>query len=128
MTVGPAWWRRLRHGLFIVLGWVLFVWSWQRVTADSPEIGELRVLLIGAVVAVPLLTVSWVAHNVGIHRRRGARRAVPPVAWTYDVDFNGRRLVADWPALQQARRVDIVVDGSDKRVVAIEEPVPVDAP
>jgi hypothetical protein len=128
MTIGPTWRRRLRHGLFIVVGWGLFAWSWLRVTAADPEIGELRELLIGALVVVPLLTLSWVVHNVGIHRRRGARRAVPQVAWSYVVDFNGRRLDADWPTLQQARRIDIAVDGDRKHVVEAAELELVDAP
>lgn len=55
-------------------GW-LFFWSWQRVTADRPELGESRgPLMLAAVLVVPILTLSWVAHNVGIHRRKGPRR------------------------------------------------------
>ncbi|MCC7151496.1 MAG: hypothetical protein IT501_05800 [Rubrivivax sp.] len=109
--------QRVWHTLLVLAGWVLFAWSWQRVTADRPELGELRWLMMGALIVVPLLTLAWVAHNVGIHRRKGPRRSVPVVEVRYEADFNGRSIEADWTALAQARRVDIVVDGSRKRFV-----------
>lgn len=110
--------RRVLHALVIAAGWLLFAWSWHRVTADKPELGELRLLMLGALAVVPPLTLGWVAHNVGIHRRKGPRRSVPAVAMRYDTDFNGRRIDADWARLAQARRIDIVVDGGHKRFVA----------
>lgn len=119
---GQRWRRRLLQLLLIAGGWWLFVWSWLRVTADGPEIGELRVLLLAAVLVVPLLTVTWVVHNVGIYRRKGPRRAVTPVATHYTRDFNGRHIDADWTALVRARRVDIVVAGAHKRFVAVSPP------
>lgn len=119
MTPPLPWRRRVVHALAIVLGWCLFAWSWQRVTAARPEVGELRVLVLAALVVVPVLTLSWVLHNVGIYRRRGARRAVTPVNWSYDADFNGRRVAADWPDLTLARRVDVVIDGDTKRFIAL---------
>lgn len=105
------------HGALIVFGWWLFFWSWQRVTADRPELGELRLLMLAAVLVVPILTLSWVAHNVGIHRRKGPRRAVRTVPLAYELDFNGRHIVADWPCLASARRIDILVEGDAKRFV-----------
>ncbi|MCA0240965.1 MAG: hypothetical protein LCI02_08885 [Proteobacteria bacterium] len=110
--------RRLLHALLIVLGWLLFAWSWLRVTADRPAVGELKWLMLAALLVVPVLTLSWVAHNVGIYRRKGPRRAVTPVAVQHDVDFNGRRIEADWPALASARCIEIVIDGEAKRFVA----------
>lgn len=115
MKPGSPWWRRTVHGAAIAAGWLLFAWCWQRVTAGRPEAGELRVLVIAALIVVPVLTLSWVLHNVGIHRRKGPRRAVTPVTWSYETDFNGRKPVADWTALQQARRIDVAVDGEVKR-------------
>jgi hypothetical protein len=121
------WWR-LAHGALIVLGWVLFFWSWQRVTVNRPEVGELRVLVLLALVVVPVLTLSWVMHNLSIHRRKGARRAVTPVTWSYERDFNGRQPLADWTALTQARRIDIVVDGDTKRFTDAGAPAWTDPP
>lgn len=114
------WRRRLLHAFLIALGWLLFVWGWQRVTAGRPELGELRVLVIGVLIAVPIVTLSWVVHNVGIHRRKGPRRSVPVAEERYDADFNGRRIAADWAQLAGASRVDILVDGSEKRFVAVD--------
>lgn len=136
MNAPPAmprleWRRRIVHVAMVALGWLLFAWSWHRVTANGPEVGELRWLLVSAVLVVPVLTLSWVAHNVGIHRRKGPRRSVPAVTPHHESDFNGRRLEADWPALVTARRIDIVVDGDRKRFVAVVPlpvPVPGDAP
>jgi hypothetical protein len=74
--------------------------------------------MIGAVVVVPVITVSWILHNRGIHRRKGPRRSVPAATLEYRVDFHGREVLADWDALAAVQRVDIVVDGPSKRYVA----------
>jgi hypothetical protein len=110
--------RRLWHAVLVIAGWLLFAWSWQRVTADRPELGELRWLMLGALAVVPPITLGWVLHNVGIHRRKGPRRSVPAVQASFGADFNGRRIEADWTRLAQARRIDIVVDGEVKRFIA----------
>lgn len=122
MTGRPVWRRRVAHGVVIVLGWLLFAWSWQRVTADRPEIGELFWLLVAALMVVPVLTLSWVAHNVGIYRRKGPRRSVTPVSPQFERDFNGRRICADWAPLQHSRRIRIVVDEQHKRFVDATPP------
>lgn len=116
--------RRLLHGLLIGLGWLLFGWSWMRVTADRPEVGELRVLMVGAVVVVPLLTLSWVAHNVGIYRRKGPRKAGQPVPMRYERDFNGRTIAADFDRLVSARRIDVMIEGGVKRFVDVDAATP----
>ncbi len=123
-AAGPAaasvvWRRRLAHSLLIALGWLLFAWSWHRVTTDRPEVGELRVLMVAAVIVVPLLTLSWVAHNVGIYRRKGPRKAGRAVPLHYEQDFNGRTIDADFDRLACARRIDVVVDGGVKRFVEV---------
>ncbi|HNT37704.1 MAG TPA: hypothetical protein PKO45_01175 [Rubrivivax sp.] len=109
--------RRLGHAVLVAAGWLLFAWSWQRVTAGRPELGELRWLMLGALAVVSVLTTGWIAHNVGIHRRKGPRRSVPAVEMAYDADFNGRRIDADWARLAGARCIDVVVDGAVKRFV-----------
>jgi len=111
---GLGGWRRLAHGLAIVAGWVLFFWGWQRVLAATTDFSELRLLMIGAAIVVPVVTVSWILHNQGIHRRKGPRRHVPVATLAYRMDFNGREIVADFRALAEARRVDVVVDGALK--------------
>lgn len=117
--VSRLWRRRFGHGLLIALGWLLFAWSWHRVTADRPEVGELRVLMVAAVIVVPLLTLSWVAHNVGIYRRKGPRKAGRAVPLHYDQDFNGRTIDADFARLACARRIDVLIVGGVKRFVEV---------
>lgn len=125
----PSWRRRALHGLLIAAGWVLFIWCWYRVTADRPHLGELRTLMLASVLVVPVLTLSWVAHNVGIYRRKGPRRGVREVPLDYATDFNGRTITAAWPKLVGARRVDIVVEGGQKLFVDVSErPARLDRP
>ena len=93
-------------------------------SAAPNETAELRTLLAMALVVVSVLTLAWVAHNVGIHRRKGPRRSVPAVHVRHEADFNGRRLDADWAALASARRIDIVLDGDRKRFVDVSRPRP----
>lgn len=107
--------RRLGHAALILLGWVVFVWGWFHVTAARPEIGELRVLLVAALLVVPVLTLTWVAHNVGIYRRKGPRRAVRAIELDYPRDFNGRFIRADWAALQAARVIEIGIDDENDK-------------
>jgi hypothetical protein len=57
----------------------------------------------------PLVTVSWVLHNLGIYRRLGPRRSVNTVLYAAQ-DIHGRPVAADWAVLQAAR--DVVVDCS----------------
>jgi hypothetical protein len=101
----------------IAAGWGLFLWGWQRVLARASDFAELRLLMIGAAIAVPAITVGWILHNRGIHRRKGPRRSVPVARLEYEVDFHGRQVLADWTALAHAQRVDIVIDGASKRYV-----------
>jgi hypothetical protein len=62
-----------------------------------------------------VVTVSWILHNQGIHRRKGPRKKVPAATLDYRVDFNGREVVADFPALAAEQCVDIAVAGGHKR-------------
>ncbi len=102
------------HGLAIVAGWLLFFWGWHRVLSGTPDFSELRLLMIGAAIVVPVVTLSWILHNRGIHRRKGPRRSVPAATLAYGVDFNGREIVADFRSLARAQRVRIFIDGSRK--------------
>ncbi len=113
---GPRLWgRRVLHLLAIAAGWMLFFWGWHRVLARGADFSELRLLMLGAAIVVPVITVSWILHNRGIHRRKGPRRSVRLMSLEYHTDFNGRAIEGDFAALALARRVDIVVDGACKR-------------
>jgi hypothetical protein len=112
------------HGLVIVAGWVVFAWFWWRVFGQPWDSADLRRLVIGAAVGFPLVTGVWIIHNIGIYKRRGPRRAVPPAPLRYDTDFNGRRIDSDWSALAQAAVVTIALDDGVKRFRALIPPGP----
>ena len=112
---GPSRRRLALHLLVILGGWALYIWGWQRVASNQPEFGDIRALVLGAALVVAVVTLSWIAHNRGIHRRKGPRQTVPSASMNYDSDFNGRRIQADWPALKLARYIEIVIDGADKQ-------------
>lgn len=117
-------WRvALWHLLMLVTGWTLFLLGWWRVSTRPWDSEDLRLLFLGSMLVFPVMTVAWVLHNVGIHRRKGPRKAVPPVKQVYEADFLGRDVQADWPALQQAREVTILVEGDTKRFLAGPPPL-----
>lgn len=113
------WSRRLAHVLAVFVGWGLFCWGWQRVLAGHPDFRELRLLMLGAAIVVPVVTVYWILHNQGIHRRKGPRRSVPAAELDYRTDFHGHEVEADFDALAQARCVDIVIEAGTKRYVDV---------
>jgi hypothetical protein len=113
-------WHVLGHVLAVALGWVLFFWSWWLVLGQPRDTQGLRNLILGAAIVAPTLTVAWVLHNLGIHRRKGPRRASAVVPLVYASDFNGRRIQADWGALQQARSVVIECVPGEKRYLALK--------
>lgn len=115
-------WHVLLHALVLVAGWGLFAGSWWLVLQRPRDTAGLSQLVIGAVIVMPAITLAWIAHNIGIHRRKGPRRGVAPVPLRYDVDFNGRRIEADWPALQNARTVVIERGDGVKRYVSGPDP------
>lgn len=121
---GRSGWRRAVHLLAIVAGWFLFFWGWHRVLAGRPDFESLRLLIAGAAIVVPVVTISWILHNRGIHRRKGPRRSVPTAVLDYRVDFNGRQVLADFRALADVQRVRIDVEGSLKRYHADGDAAP----
>ena len=98
----------------VVLGWVGFVWLWWLVAERPWESQRLVWLIVGSLIVSPLLTALWVLHNRAIYRRKGERRAVAPADAGYGHDWHGRKVHADWPALQDARSVVVRVDGEHK--------------
>lgn len=108
--------RRVVHAAGIAGGWWLFVLGWQRVLEPGADFSQLRWLVFGAALAVPLLTVSWIAHNRGIYRRKGPRRAVTPAELHYEYDFKGRRVEGDWAALAGAQCVEIALEGREAQI------------
>lgn len=95
------------HAAFIVLGWVVFAWSWIIVLSRPIQTGNLWWLMGAASILAPALTLAWIMHNVGINRRKGPRRAGRATPLVYDLDFHGHRIDADWDFLRTAQCIEI---------------------
>ena len=77
--------------------WLLFAFLWVDLVRDGKAtpgtLGASAGLLLAVAAVVLLVTLAWVRHNVGIHRRRGARQARPAMEPRLDVDRLGRAVV-----------------------------------
>lgn len=109
------WPQRLLHVAALLAGWAIFFWGWHAVLDRPWENRNLWWLIAGSLVVLPAFTVAWILHNLGIHRRKGARLGVPHANESYAVDWNGREVRADWAALSSAHLV--VIDIADERKV-----------
>lgn len=109
-----SWPQRLLHLIALVVGWALFFWGWYDVLGQLWDTTALVWLIVGSLVLLPLMTVAWVLHNVGIHRRKGPRTGVRKVDETYQHDWNGREIAADFAALARASVIVIDVEGKRK--------------
>lgn len=88
--------RHRFHQLIGVLFWLLLVGMWFQL-AGSHRINAENIVdslqYVAAVAgAVLTLTLYWIRHNVGIHRRKGPRAASPVHAPRIDADRLGRPL------------------------------------
>lgn len=109
-----GWSQRLLHLAALVVGWGLFFWGWHDVLGQQWNTTALVWLIVGSLVLLPAMTIAWVLHNVGIHRRKGPRTGVRKVDETYRHDWNGREIAADFTALARANVVVIDVEGKRK--------------
>lgn len=109
-----GWPQRLLHLAALAIGWGLFFWGWHDVLGQHWNTTALVWLIVGSLVLLPAMTVAWVLHNVGIHRRKGPRTGLREVDDTYARDWNGREICADFAALARANVVVIDVEGKRK--------------
>lgn len=110
----PGWRARMVHLFLIVFGWGLFIKYWLQVAGQAADSQQLQLLLLGAAIVVPAVTVPWVLHNVLLYRRRGARKSVPRVDLEYRTDYLGRQVAADWTTLADERLIEIGISGTVK--------------
>lgn len=104
----PGWPARLLHVGLVALGWLIFSWSWWKVLFAQPVAAfNLSLLIVGAVVVVPAITLAWVVHNRGIYARKGARQANATLAPAYARDWTGSTVHADFEQLRTAPRIVI---------------------
>lgn len=105
--------RRLYHAVLVVLGWVLFAFTWYHIFFRHTARDAILTFLLLAVAfaGVVIVNLLWVAVNVGIYRRRGSRTQIRVVPFTARTDVLGRRLEhPDWEELKDAAVVTIHVE------------------
>lgn len=86
------------------LAWLAFAACWWLVLRHDPKAWrEEMVLPLGALLAVTVVTLAWVRHNLGIYRRKGPRRGLPEADTPWRRDSLGRPL--DLPAAAFGARV-----------------------
>jgi hypothetical protein len=121
-----GWRQRVLHLVALVGGWALFIWGWYDVSRQPWDSTALTWLVGASIVLLPLLTVAWILHNVGIYRRKGPRRGAHAVDDSYLHDWNGREISADLATVRSAPIVVIRIDGNRKIYTAAgAHPVPV---
>jgi len=109
-----SWRERVLHLVALAVGWTLFVWGWYDVSNQPWDTTALKWLVGGSLVVLPLFTVAWIVHNVGIHRRKGPRTHLREVDDSYRHDWNGREISADLATVRGAPIVVIRIEGGRK--------------
>lgn len=104
---------KLLQVLLAVVGWAIFGWLWWTALRTGPTDSQLRsTLIVGALdVGIVLITIVWVRWNIGIHRKKGPRRAVPAVEYAYDRDCAGVPVVGATCREDASRFLLIDVEG-----------------
>lgn len=101
-----------------VAGWLAFVVLWLRTLSytRAATLSTIGLLIAVALVVVLGATALWIRHNLAIYRRKGPRRAVPPVDATFERDAIGRVLVADWDEVRTSAYV-LVDPGQERKTL-----------
>lgn len=92
------------HVIIAVISWLLFFYLWYLTFATKLfGLGPIRDLLTIALtgVAVSIIDIWWIMHNVNIYKKKGPRRAVNETEKIFDEDFFGRKIKSDWACVQQ---------------------------
>jgi hypothetical protein len=109
-----GWRERVLHLAALAVGWAMFFWGWYDVSGQPWDTTVLKWLLGGSLVILPLFTIAWILHNVGIHRRKGPRTRLREVDDSYLHDWNGREICADLTTVRSAPIVVIRIEGGRK--------------
>jgi len=101
--------KGILHALLAVLTWILFISWWNQVipqvTVEDASMAFLVIFLTFLICSV--LTLLWVRHNVGIFRRKGPRKNLPPVSEERETDYLGRKL--DHPGYDFLKDAPLVI-------------------
>lgn len=77
-----------------------------------------------AVIALAIIGITylWVWHNLNIWKRKGPRRKVTPGEHDFSRDWLGRPVAADFPALRNAKLIDILIKNNKKSYMPEQQP------
>lgn len=108
------------HAAITVFCWWLFVYWWRSVLPGTLRQDAVAALaLIGfTILGTTVLTLAWVRHNIGIFRRKGPRKTLPPVSETLEFDSLGRRI--EHPGVESLRQARLLVITPGKDVKTLE--------
>lgn len=99
----------LAHIVFVVLGWLLFVFCWATVLwRDAQTAKQAGLLILLGLIAAPIITLVWVTYNRRIFRRKGARGESFAPQEEYENDWSGRSVFAEFPLLKSMRHVHVI--------------------
>lgn len=114
--------RRLLHVVANLAGWMLFAYLWFRVilyyTWDTRTLVAVLILFS---VGIPFVTLYWVLHNVRIFKVKGPRTGVPAIEEKYDSDWQGTPVIANWPAMREARGISVDIQHGAKMFRALPQ-------
>lgn len=112
----------LGHILLVLIGWGIFsgFW-WLTLVRQSYDTANLTLLVAGALIVAPLMTLYWVLHNRRIYARKGPRRQAQTIAECYDRDWSGRPVRARFDRLRQSRLVVIRSTAEEKHFMTASD-------
>lgn len=84
------------------------------VLRKESDLENIGILVLGTLLVVPIVTVSWIIHNVMIYNRLGPRKGVRSIPLSYEIDYHNRRVEADWSSLRCESSVTISIDEKRK--------------
>jgi hypothetical protein len=111
----PSWPGRVRTLIPAVLGWILFVYWWQRVALESTAASATVAMVVLTVIAVAIFysTILWIRHNIKLAKRGKRGFSTRYVRPNFERDWLDRILVFGEPALTR-EGTWFVVQANDK--------------
>lgn len=107
------------HAILVIFGWCLFAGFWWIVLQHKTHsLSNIVWLLASALVLLPIITLYWVWHNREIYARKGPRQQVQVVAVSYEQDWAGRSVHANFDQLKLAQLITIDSTAEQKRFLA----------
>lgn len=115
------WFQVITHSILIIIAWALYFCLWKTVLQVAPERVEFGIILILFSFFIGLLaTLYWVYHNVWLFRRKGPRKDVQHIEYSYDHDWNGHEVHAIWEKVKNLPMIHVHIDHEKKEKHFVE--------